>query len=46
VYLLQGSYARSAEYAARAEKLGFPLPEAKRKLLQAKLQGKPKTGRS
>jgi tetratricopeptide (TPR) repeat protein len=45
VYLLQGSYARSAEYAARAEKLGFPLPEVKRKLLQAKLQGKAKTGR-
>lgn len=43
VYLLQGLYPRSFEYAARAEKLGFPLPEDKRKLLQEKLRSK-KTG--
>ena len=35
VYLRQGKYAQAAELAARAEKLGFPLPEDKRKLLQA-----------
>ena len=40
VYLLQGAYKRSAEYAARAEKLGFPLPDAKRNLLEEKLRGK------
>jgi tetratricopeptide (TPR) repeat protein len=40
VYFLQGAYARSAEYAARAEKLGYPIPEAKRKLLEEKLRGK------
>jgi tetratricopeptide (TPR) repeat protein len=45
VYLLQGSYAKSSEYAARAEKLGFPLPEDKRKLLQEKLRAKGATGR-
>jgi tetratricopeptide (TPR) repeat protein len=39
-YFLQGAYARSAEYAARAEKLGYPLPEAKRKLLEEKLRSK------
>ena len=39
VYLRQGSYARAAEYAERAEKLGAPLPDAKRKLLQARLRG-------
>ena len=35
VYLRQGKYAQAGELAARAEKLGFPLPEDKRKLLQA-----------
>ena len=40
VYLLQGAYKRSAEDAARAEKLGFPLPDAKRNLLEEKLRGK------
>jgi tetratricopeptide (TPR) repeat protein len=40
VYLLQGAYARSAEYATRAANLGFPLPEDKRKLLQEKLRDK------
>ncbi len=34
VYLRQGQYARAQEYAARAEKLGFPLAADKRKLLQ------------
>jgi tetratricopeptide (TPR) repeat protein len=45
VYLRQGLYARSFEYAARAEKLGFPLPADKRKLLQEKLRGKETGGR-
>jgi tetratricopeptide (TPR) repeat protein len=40
VYLRQGLYARSSEYAARAEKLGFPLPADKRKLLEEKLRAK------
>ncbi len=40
VYLLQGAYARAAEHAARAEKLGFPLPDEKRKLLQQKIRAK------
>ena len=40
VYLLQGAYKRSAEYAVKAEKLGFPLPDAKRKLLEEKLRAK------
>jgi tetratricopeptide (TPR) repeat protein len=44
VYLLQGAYTKSSEYAARAEKLGFPLPEAKRKLLQEKRRTKEKMG--
>jgi tetratricopeptide (TPR) repeat protein len=38
VYLRQGLYARALEYAARAEKLGFPLSDDKRKLLQDRLQ--------
>ena len=38
VYLRQGKYAQSLEYATRAEKLGFPLPDDKRKLLQDRLQ--------
>jgi tetratricopeptide (TPR) repeat protein len=38
VYLRQGKLARASDYAARAEKLGFPLPEEKRKLLQAQLK--------
>lgn len=41
VYLRQGQYARAAEHAARAEKAGTPLPEARRKLLREKLS---KTG--
>ena len=45
VYLRQGLYARSFEYAARAEKLGFPLPADKRKLLQEKLHKKETGGR-
>lgn len=40
VYLRQGLYALSFEHAAKAEKLGFPLPEDKRKLLQEKLHKK------
>jgi len=40
VYLLQGLYTLSFAHATRAEKLGFPLPEDKRKLLQEKLHGK------
>jgi cytochrome c-type biogenesis protein CcmH/NrfG len=39
-YFLQGAYKQSADYAARAEKLGYPLPEDKRKLLEEKLRGK------
>jgi tetratricopeptide (TPR) repeat protein len=34
VYLRQGQYARAQDYAARAEKLGFPLAADKRKVLQ------------
>jgi tetratricopeptide (TPR) repeat protein len=34
VYLLQGSYVRAAEHAARAEKAGSPLPDDKRKALE------------
>jgi Tfp pilus assembly protein PilF len=45
VYLRQGLYARSFEYAARAEKLGFPLPADRRKLLQEKLREKQTGGR-
>jgi tetratricopeptide (TPR) repeat protein len=33
VYLRQAEYALSVDYANRAEKLGFPLPPAERKLL-------------
>jgi tetratricopeptide (TPR) repeat protein len=40
VYLQQGSYARASEHATRAQKLGFPLPEARRKLLEEKLAQK------
>jgi tetratricopeptide (TPR) repeat protein len=40
VYLRQGLYPRASEYAARAEKLGFPLPEDKRTLLQQKLRSR------
>jgi tetratricopeptide (TPR) repeat protein len=40
IYLQQGSYARASEQAARARKLGFPLPEASRKLLEEKLAQK------
>ena len=45
VYLRQGLYARASEYSARAEKLGFPLPADKRKLLQEKLREKETGGR-
>jgi tetratricopeptide (TPR) repeat protein len=45
VYLLQGLYARASEHAARAEKLGFPLSEDKRKLLQERLHKKETGGR-
>jgi tetratricopeptide (TPR) repeat protein len=40
VYLRQGLYAQASEYAARAEKLGFPMPEEKRRLIQQKLRRK------
>jgi tetratricopeptide (TPR) repeat protein len=42
VYLRQGNYARALEYAARAEKLGFPLSDDKRKLLQERLKSQKK----
>ena len=45
VYLRQGLYARASEYSIRAEKLGFPLPAEKRKLLQEKLREKEPGGR-
>jgi tetratricopeptide (TPR) repeat protein len=45
VYLLQGFYTLASEHATRAEKLGFPLPEDKRKLLQQKLPRKDAGGR-
>jgi tetratricopeptide (TPR) repeat protein len=45
VYLLRGLYAQSLEHAVRAEKLGFPLPEDKRKLLQEGLRRKKTGGR-
>ena len=38
VYLRQGQYGRALDYATRAEKLGSPLPDDKRKLLQDGLQ--------
>jgi tetratricopeptide (TPR) repeat protein len=49
VYLRQGQYSRALEYAARAEKLGSPLSDDKRKQLQGGLQKqkqdtKPETG--
>jgi Tfp pilus assembly protein PilF len=40
VYLRQGFYTLAFEHATRAEKLGFPLPEDLRKLLQEKLHKK------
>ena len=39
VYLRQGLYSKAQEYATRAEKLGFPLPDDKRTLLRQKLRG-------
>jgi tetratricopeptide (TPR) repeat protein len=45
VYLLQGFYTLALEHATRAEKLGFPLPEDKRKALQEKLHKKEVSGR-
>jgi Tfp pilus assembly protein PilF len=45
VYLRQGQYARALEYAARAEKLGFPLADGTRKLLQQKVRGAKSGGR-
>jgi tetratricopeptide (TPR) repeat protein len=41
IYLRQGLYPRALEYATRAEKLGFPLLESRRTLLQQKLRGAP-----
>jgi tetratricopeptide (TPR) repeat protein len=38
VYLLQGRFRQSRELALRAQKLGFPLSEARRKQLDAGLQ--------
>jgi tetratricopeptide (TPR) repeat protein len=38
VFLRQGQYSRALDYAGRADKLGFPLPDDKRKLLQDQLQ--------
>jgi tetratricopeptide (TPR) repeat protein len=40
VYLLRGLYPLSLERAVLAEKLGFPLPQDQRKLLDEKLRGK------
>lgn len=37
VYLLQGFYTPSLKHADRAEELGFPLPEDKRRLLRERL---------
>jgi tetratricopeptide (TPR) repeat protein len=45
VYLLQGLYPRALEYATRAEKLGFPLSDDKRRVLQEKLRGPRPKGR-
>ena len=42
VYLRQGNYARALEYATRAEKLGSPLSDDKRKLLQDRLKSQKK----
>ena len=39
-YLGQGSYKRASEHAARAAKLGSPLPDDKRRLLDKQLQGR------
>ncbi len=47
VYLRQGQFGRALDYATRAEKLGSPLSDDKRKLLQDGLQKqgkKPETG--
>jgi hypothetical protein len=38
VYLSQGQFGRALDYANRAEKLGSPLSDDKRKLLQDGLQ--------
>jgi tetratricopeptide (TPR) repeat protein len=46
VYLRQGQYTRALDYATRAEKLGSPLPDDKRKLLQDGLQKQKKTAGS
>jgi tetratricopeptide (TPR) repeat protein len=40
VYIRRGLYARAQEFAAKAEKLGSPLPEDQKKLLQEKLRTK------
>jgi tetratricopeptide (TPR) repeat protein len=45
VYLREGLYAQSFEHAARAETLGFPLPEDKRRVLQDGLRRKRTGGR-
>lgn len=39
VYLLRRLFRQSQEHAARAAELGFPLPEARRKLIQQGLDG-------
>jgi tetratricopeptide (TPR) repeat protein len=40
VYIRRGLYARALEYSTKAEKLGSPLPEEQRKLLEEKLRTK------
>ena len=42
VFLRHGQDTRVLEYASRAEKLGFPLPDDKRRLLQDQLQKRKK----
>jgi tetratricopeptide (TPR) repeat protein len=44
VYLRQGRYAQALDYSTRAEKLGFPLPSDKRKLLEDLQKQKKETG--
>ena len=44
VYLRQGRSSRALEYASRAAKLGFPLPDDKRKALDAGLAKQKKEG--
>ena len=44
VYLRQGRYSRALEFASRAAKLGFPLPDDKRKAIDAGLAKQKKQG--